>query len=136
MADIIDSSPALALPTTLQPLARQWREAFGRLSAQTPPCPGINLKKWPEMHTVALRFLSAQADRAAEWGWTTELLFGVHPEMGAVRVDACGALMISGGQPVVSVEKDRVCFGVTSYYHPLARVPSVPVWDWREPKKK
>ena len=57
------------------------------------------------MHTVALQFLSEQADKAAALGWTTEELFGVHPEVGAVRVDACGALMISGGKPVVvSVE--------------------------------
>ncbi len=62
-------APSLALPPTPQPQARQWREAFARLSAQTPPCPGINLKKWPEMHTVALQFLSDHADRAAELGF-------------------------------------------------------------------
>jgi hypothetical protein len=129
-------APSLALPPTPQPQARQWREAFARLSAETPPCRGINFKKWPEMHTVALRFLSDHADRAAELGWTTEELFGVHRDVGAVRVDACGALMVSGGMPVVSVEKDRISFGITSYYHPLAKVPTVPVWDWREPKKK
>jgi hypothetical protein len=88
------------------------------------------------MRTVALQFLSDQADRAAELGWTTDELFGVHPEVGAIRVDACGALMISGGQPVVAVERDRIRFGVTSYYHALARVPSMPVWDWREPKRR
>ena len=88
------------------------------------------------MHTVALQFLSDHADRAAELGWTTEELFGVHPEVGAVRVDACGALMLSGGQPVIAVEKDRISFGVNSYYHPLVKSPSVPVWDWREPKKR
>src|SRR4028118_525282 len=67
----------------------------------------------------ALRFLAEHADRAAELGWTTELLFGVHPQVGAVRVDACGALMISGGRPVVSVEKDRIRFEANSYYRTL-----------------
>ena len=136
MADPLDTSPALPLPVTPQPLARQWRESFAQLSAQTPPCPGINLKKWPEMHTVALRFLAEHADRAAELGWTTELLFGVHPQVGAVRVDACGALMVSSGKPVVAVERQWISFGVSRYYRPAAPIPSVPLWDWREPKKR
>jgi hypothetical protein len=106
-------SPSLALPPTPQPQARQWREAFARLSEQTPPCPGINLGNWPQIHTVALQFLLDHADRAADLGWTTELLFGVHPQVGVVRVDACGALMISGGKPVVAIEKDWISFGVS-----------------------
>ena len=71
---MFDSSPALPLPVTPQPIARMWREAFARLSAQTPPYPGINLKKWPEMHTVALRLLAEHADRAAELLHPSELL--------------------------------------------------------------
>ena len=129
-------APSLALPPTPQPQARAWREAFARISPTTPPCPGLNLKKWSEMHTVALRFLSEHADRAGELGWTTEELFGVDDKVGAVRVDACGALMVSGGRPVVAVEKDRIRFGITSYYHAKGKVPSVPVWDWRELKKR
>ena len=87
------------------------------------------------MHTVALRFLSEHADRAAELEWTAELLFGVHPKMGAGRVDACGALMISGGNPVVAVERERIRFGANSYYSTPHGSLSIPVWDWREPKK-
>src|ERR671917_467141 len=108
-----NSRPALFSADPLQPQARAWREAFARLSPQTPPCPGFKAGKWPEVHTACLRFLSDHADRAAALGWTTEELFGVHPEMGAVRVDACGALMVSGGKPVVSVEPNRISFGVS-----------------------
>jgi hypothetical protein len=79
MANLLDTSPALLLPVTPQPRARLWWEAFARLSAQTPPCHGIHPQKWPAMHSVALRFLAEHADRAAEFGWTTEKLFGVHP---------------------------------------------------------
>ena len=129
------ASPTLSLPVEPQPQARAWREAFARVSAQTPPCPGLRPQNWPSMHTVALQFLSEQADKAAALGWTTEELFGVHPEVGAVRVDACGALMISGGKPVVSVEPNRISFGVSCYYRIASRPPSVPVWDWREPKR-
>jgi hypothetical protein len=87
------------------------------------------------MHMAALQFFSRQADQAAALGWTTEELFGVHSEVGAVRVDACGALIISGLKAVVSVEPYWISFGVSSYYRIANRPPSVPVWDWREPKR-
>ncbi len=85
---------------------------------------------------LQLRFLAEHADRAAELEWTTEDLFGVHPQVGAVRVDACGALMVSAGKPVVAVDRDWISFGVSRYYRPAVPTPSVPVWDWREPKKR
>ena len=88
------------------------------------------------MHTVALRFLAEQAYRAAELGCTTELLFGVDVNMGNARVDACGALMISGGRPVVAVERDRIRFEANSYCRTPHSSPSIPVWDWREPKRQ
>ncbi len=84
------------------------------------------------MHTVALQFLSEHADRAAELGWTTEELFGVHPVVGAVRVDACGALLISGGKPIIGVERDKLRFDANSYYRVPRRPPSVPVWEFKE----
>ncbi len=117
----------LPINEPLQPQARQWREGFARLSATSPPCPGIKVQGWPQMHTVALQFLSEHADRAAGLGWTTEELFGVDPVVGAVRIDACGALMISGGRPVQEVDQDRIRFGANSYYRVRGRTPSVPV---------
>jgi hypothetical protein len=101
-----------------------------------PPCHGLRPQNWLSLHTIALQCLSEQANRAAKLGWTTEELFGVRPEVGAVRVDAWGALIISGGKPVVSVEPNRISFGVSSYYRIKSRPPSVPVWDWRELKKR
>jgi hypothetical protein len=87
------------------------------------------------MHTVALQFLSEQADKAATLGWSTEDLFGVDSVVGAVRVDACGALMISGGRPVLGVEQDRILFGTNSYYRVRSRTPSVAVWLFKEEKR-
>ncbi len=84
------------------------------------------------MHTIALQFLSDHADRAAALGWSTTELFGVDPVVGAVRVDACGALMVSGGKPVLSVEQDRISFGVNTYYRKPGKPPSVPVWSFKE----
>jgi hypothetical protein len=33
------------------------------------------------------------------------------------------------------VEPNRISFGVSSYYRIANRTPSVPVWDWHEPKR-
>jgi hypothetical protein len=68
-------------------------------------------------------------------GWTAEELFGVHPINGVVRVDAAGALMVSGGAPVREVHPDRISFGQGAYRRVKGAPPSVPVWEYREPRK-
>jgi hypothetical protein len=93
-----------------QPVARSWREAFARLSASSPPCPGFSVPRWQNVHTPCLRFLSDHADETAAKGWTAEELFGVHPAMGA----------------------DRIAFEQGSYRRAPGAPASVPVWDWRE----
>lgn len=125
---------SLASPVTPQPLARQWREAFARLSATSPPCPGIRPNEWPQMHTIALQFLFEHADRAAELRWTTEELFGVDRVHGAIRADVCGAFTFSNKTPALGVEVGHIDFGVTKFYRSPHRPPSISVWDWREPK--
>jgi hypothetical protein len=127
---MIERSALFDEPT--QPIARSWREAFARLPATSPPCPGFTSVSWARVHDVCQRFLSEQADTAAALGWSTEDLFGVHPSMGAVRVDACGALMVSGGTPVQAVHPDRISFGAGNYRRKPGAPPSVPIWLYRE----
>ncbi len=125
--------PLLDEPT--QPIARSWREAFARLSAKTPPCPGFSPPRWKAVQDVCQRFLSDHADQAAAMGWTAEELFGVDAKVGVVRVDAAGALMVSGGTPVQEVHPDRISFGQGTYHRVKGAPPSVPVWEYREPSK-
>ncbi len=122
---------ALFDPPT-QPLARMWRERFARLSATSLPCPGVSGPKWERIHTAALQFLSERAEEAEAKGWTTLELFGVHPAKGMIRVDACGALMVSGGELVREIHPDRIGFGAGSYRRTPGAPASVPVWDYRE----
>jgi hypothetical protein len=68
-------------------------------------------------------------------GWTAEELFGAHPIAGVVRVDAAGALMVCGGKPVMEVHPDRISFGQGTYRRTKGAPPSVPVWEYREPRK-
>jgi hypothetical protein len=86
-----------------QLVARSRRKAFARLPSTSTPCPGFTSLSWAKVHDVCQRFLSEHADSAAAIGWSTEDLFGVHPTMGAMRVDAGGALMVCDGTRVQTV---------------------------------
>jgi hypothetical protein len=55
--------------------------------------------------------------------------------VGVVRVDAAGALMVSGGTPVQEVYPDRISFGQGTYRRVKGAAPSVPVWEFREVPK-
>jgi hypothetical protein len=65
-------------------------------------------------NTAALAFLDRFADDAGALGWTTAQLFGVHPELGVLRSDHCGALVLSG-EAVTAVEPNRIVFERTHY---------------------
>ncbi len=52
-----------------------------------------------------------------------------------MRVDAAGALMVSGGTPVQEVYPDRISFGQGTYRRVKGAAPSVPVWEFREVPK-
>ena len=55
-------------------------------------------------------------------------LFGVHPIVGVIRIDYCGALMING-ERVRAIEPDKIRFGMTTYYRNLPGRPvGLPVW--------
>lgn len=82
------------------------------------------------MRENALAFCDQFGAEAHRLGWTAPQLFGVHPEHGTVRLDACGAVMISG-EPARGVEADRVLFERTSgYRNGPGQVWGVPVWEF------
>ncbi|MCJ2108917.1 hypothetical protein MKK70_26795 [Methylobacterium sp. E-041] len=47
------------------------------------------------MRDAAIDFLDRFGEDVIAHGWTATDLFGVHPTVGVVRVDYCGALMIN-----------------------------------------
>ncbi|KAB1075457.1 hypothetical protein F6X53_25175 [Methylobacterium soli] len=108
-----------------------WRDAFSRLKPSVPPCPGISASAWPPMHEAALDALDRHGAALVEHGWTAPELFGVHPTIGTVRVDFCGAFVL-GGRKVETVLADRINFGLMTYYRnvPGAGV-GIPIWDFR-----
>jgi hypothetical protein len=88
--------------------------------------PRLPANAWARVHANALAFIGAEAHRL---GWTAEELFGVHPKVGAVRVDCCGALMLSNAGQVVSIEAEtiRSANGLTYRRSSLPRAIA-PVW--------
>jgi hypothetical protein len=62
-------------------------------------------------------------------GWTTPELFGVHPVVGVRRVDCCGALMVSNGNPIVEIKLDLIRYANgLAYRRTPPGGPTVPVW--------
>ena len=54
------------------------------------PCPGFRLDAWARARANALDFIERHGPEAHRLSWTAPELFGVHPEVGVVRVDGWG----------------------------------------------
>jgi hypothetical protein len=126
----MSASPSIPLCSSE---VRAWREGFLSLKPGVSPCPGLARAKWVAVHTAALAFLDRLADDASALGWTTAQLFGAHPQLGVIRSDHCGALVLSG-ETVTAVEPDRIVFERTHYRRSLPGQPSdsVPIWSFRD----
>lgn len=121
----------MASPAPIRPApsdVQAWRDALEAMKPTTSPCPGITGPHWEKIRESAIAFLDQFGEEAAALRWTAADLFGMHPTAGVIRVDHCGALIISG-ERVRAIEKDRIRFGLTTYYRDLPGRPvGVPVW--------
>ncbi|MCJ2006629.1 hypothetical protein [Methylobacterium sp. J-092] len=86
-------SPAPIRPTPSD--VQVWRDALEAMKPTVPPCPGLSALRWQEMREAAIDFLDRFGEDAIAFGWTATDLFGVHPTVGVVRVDYCGALILT-----------------------------------------
>ncbi|SOR27161.1 conserved protein of unknown function [Methylorubrum extorquens] len=94
-------SAALALPDSAR-LVASWRAGVLSLPDDHVPCPGMIWREageggregvWRSVRRAMLVFLDDWGEAAADLGWTTEALFGVHRAAGALRSDSTGALV-------------------------------------------
>jgi len=132
------SSPAAAgpLPRALGQV-EMWRASFARLSPQTDPCPGWRPGEWERIHAAIATFLDPEASPswprlACERRWDTLSLFSIDARVGAARVDRLGALLVSGGVPVIMVSEVAITFanGLCARRVPIDPATCVPVWDF------
>jgi hypothetical protein len=71
-------------------IAAGWRAALLALSPDHDPCPGFRPYVWARVQANALDFIERHGPEAHRLSWTAPELFGVHPEVGVVRVDGWG----------------------------------------------
>lgn len=110
--------------------AAEWRNAFGRLRPNSPPCRYLNPTGWVNIHEACTDFIERFGADAVRLGWTAPQLFGVHPEHGTLRVDWCGVMMI-GGRKAVGIEADRIPFGNLTGYRNVPGAPiGIPIWEF------
>jgi len=100
-----------------------------KLSPLHEPCPNLKRNRWPEILTNCLAFLDKFGLEAEAAQWTAIELFGVHPEIGAARVDCSGALILSAGTRVLAVGSSSMRYqnGTTFYRTDLPQW-IVPIW--------
>lgn len=124
--------PALPKSTITPADAQIWRKAFLDLRPSVSPCPGLTGENWTAIHAKGVDFLERWADQAVALGWTTLDLWGVHPEIGTIRSDFCGA-MVMGNQLVTGIAEQRVYHQTTTFYRDTPGRPmgAIPIWAFR-----
>lgn len=108
-----------------------WWVALTQLSPDTLPCPGYRPGEWPRIHARILTFLDTFGAEAERLGWTGPRLFGVHPEIGVVRVDYCGALVLGLGGPVDAITPTEIHFGHLTHRTKPGQPVGIPIWSFR-----
>ena len=91
-----------------------WHKALAHLSPDHDPCPGFRPNTWARVWANALDFIDRHGAEAHGLGWTAEELFGVHPVVEVIRVDCCGALMLSSTGRALAVEADLIRYAKRS----------------------
>ena len=107
-----------------------WRAGLASLSASRIPCPGYTPEGWASVYDRALAFLDTFGDQAEALGWTTLRLFGVHPEAGTIRPDACGGLVLPIGGLVRAITAATISFGHLTHREMPGRPQGIPIWDF------
>ena len=118
----------------LQPV-ELWRSAFSRLDPLEPPCPGFRPRWWLATCRDVAQFLDGDFARlAVEFGWSTVQLFGVHRDVGAIRFDCTGALLVNlRGQRITQCTSSLIRFqNGSAYYRRDMSAASIPIWDFKQ----
>ena len=108
-----------------------WREAVAWMRTNPQP-PAIYATSWSLLCDDADDFVATWGAEAVALGWSTEDVFGAHPDPAARRLDTQGLVTLLQGRPVQSLERWTALIGsvgqeLTHTRYPKPRV-CVPVW--------
>jgi hypothetical protein len=135
-------SAALAL-TDSDRLVASWRAGVLSLPDDQVPCPGMIWTErgpagrsgvWRSVRKAMLAFIDDWGEAAADLGWTTEALFGVHRTAGASRADCTGTMVTVYPRRCIAlcereIHLDRIGGSVVVDRRPLATpAECVPIW--------
>ncbi|MEQ9691789.1 MAG: hypothetical protein RLO48_18880 [Bauldia litoralis] len=84
------------------PVVEPWSRAFAFIDPDTPPN-GFPERDWRTIHRDGLLFLSLCRPQAAELGWTTIDVFGVHRNAPTANYAAMGLVPVLRGAIVVAM---------------------------------
>jgi hypothetical protein len=101
-----EAAPAEASPTPPDPAASlsTWSAGVARLAELSPP-PQWPPGRWKQLAADAAAFLAAWGKAAAELGWRTHELFGVHVRASYAR--PLGLVGMLNGNPVIELTAER-----------------------------
>jgi hypothetical protein len=117
-------------PTLLPNPVALWHGAIENLSPHASPCRYLSPARWAPIREAALDFCDRLGAEAHQLGWTAPKLFALHPEHGALRIECCGVLMITGNR-AQAVEPTRLVFERGSAYRTKpGQVWGIPVWEY------
>ncbi|GAA0267408.1 hypothetical protein LNAOJCKE_3012 [Methylorubrum aminovorans] len=135
-------SAALAL-TEFARLVASWRAGVLSLPEDCIPCPGMIWREagaggregvWFHVRKAMLDFLDEWGEPAADLGWGTEQIFGVHRLAAAVRADSTGALVTVFPRRVVAMCEREITLerrGSIQTFRGLTNpADSVPIWQF------
>ena len=135
-------SAALALTDSAR-LVASWRAGVLSLPDDQVPCPGMIWTErgpagrsgvWRTVRKAMLAFLDDCGEAAAELGWSTEALFGVHRTAGASRADCTGTMVTVYPRRCIAlcereIHLDRIGGSVVVDRRPAVIPPDcVPIW--------
>lgn len=122
-----------------------WGALVKALPSDRVPCPGMlwfvpgsrgltDPPVWPEVRRAMLVFLRDRGVEAVKRGWDAIGLFGVHRLAGAVRADACGAMILLYPRTVVAISATEFVTersGVRQTHRGMPnRAESIPIWEF------
>lgn len=135
-------SAALALTDSAR-LVASWRAGVLSLPDDQVPCPGMIWRSpgeggregvWRHARKAMLVFLDEWGEHAADLGWSTEALFGVHRLAGASRADCTGTMVTVYPRRCIAlcereIHLDRIGGSVVVDRRPAVIPPDcVPIW--------
>lgn len=108
-----------------------WQEAVAWMRTNPQP-PAIYATSWTLLCDDADEFVATWGAEAVAFGWSTEDVFGAHPDPAARRLDTQGLVTLLQGRPVQSLDRWTATIGsvretLTHTRYPKPRV-CVPVW--------